>query len=257
MAKLLFAAKRARPDLQTAIAFLCTRVKSPDLDDWKKLIRVLSYLRDTIFLPLVLGSDGSGNMYWYVDASFAVHNNMRSHTGAMMTFGNGAAISMSTKQKLNTKSSTEAELVGVDDALPFNIWAMYFLKEQGYHAGLANRGAKDGNKMNYLGHRNILYQDNTSSIRLELNGKASSSKRTRHINIRYFLITDRVNKKEINIEYCPTEEMIADYFTKPLQGSLFRRFRNAVLGMTDSEYLQYKDDYYMNKATQSDQQGIT
>ena len=106
-------------------------------------------------------------------------------------------------------------------------------------------------------HSSIHSSDNTSSIRLELNGKASSSKRTRHINIRYFLITDRVKKKEISIEYCPTEEMIADYFTKPLQGSLFRWFRNAVLGMTDSEYLQYKDDYHMNKAIKSNQQGIT
>ena len=57
-----------------------------------------------------------------------------------------------------------------------------------------------------------------------MNGKASSSKRTRHINIRYFLITDKVKRGDISIDYCPTEDMIADYFTKPLQGSLFVRF---------------------------------
>ena len=236
---LLFAAKRARPDLHTAVAFLCTRVKCPNMDDWKKLVRVLSYLKDTIFLPLVLSSDGTGNMYWYVDASFAVHNNMRSHIGAMMTFGNGGAISMSTKQKLKTKSSTGAELVAFDDALPFNIWAMYFLQEQGYHAKSTKLQTKTNNKLKYLGHRNILYQDNTNSIRLEMNGKASSSKRTRHINIRYFLITDKVRKKEVKIKYCPTEEMLADYLTKPLQGALFRRLRNALMGMTDEEYLSY------------------
>ena len=55
VAKLLFAAKRARPDIQTAISFLCTRVKDPDVDDWKKLIRVLGYIKETIFLPLTLG----------------------------------------------------------------------------------------------------------------------------------------------------------------------------------------------------------
>ena len=170
-----------------------------------------------------------------------------------MTFGRGAAISMSTKQKINTKSSTEAELVAVDDTLPFNIWALQFVREQGYLAGVDTKNPK----LDYLGHRNILYQDNTSSIRLELNGKASSSKRTRHINTRYFLITDRVNKKEITIEYCPTEDMIADYFTKPLQGTLFRRFRNTVLGMTDSEFLQYKDEYYMNKALKHGKEGVT
>ncbi|VEU43169.1 unnamed protein product, partial [Pseudo-nitzschia multistriata] len=122
VAQLLFASKRARPDLQTAIAFLCTRVASPGEDDWKKLRRVMGYLRSTAFVPLVLGWDGSGQANWYVDASFAVHTDMKSHTGAMLTFGQGAVMAMSTKQKLNTKSSTEAELVGVDDALPYNLW---------------------------------------------------------------------------------------------------------------------------------------
>ena len=239
VAKLLFAAKRARPDIQTAIAFLCTRVKEPDVDDEKKLIRVLGYIKETLFLPLTLGWDKSGNIYWYVDASFAVHNNMRSHTGAVMTFGQGAVVSISTKQKLNTKSSTEAELVGVDDAMPFNIWCMYFLKEQGYHANGVDKPHKSNVK--YIGHQNILYQDNTSSIKLETNGKSSSTKRTRHINIRYFLVTDKVKRGEISsIEYCPTEEMIADYLTKPLQGTLFRKFRNAIMGCTDAEYLKHK-----------------
>ena len=86
-----------------------------------------------MFLPIIIGWDGTGKIYWYVDASFAVHDNMQSHTGTMMTFGMGAAISMSTKEKLDTKSLTEAELVGVDDMIPFNIWCKYFLQEQGYH----------------------------------------------------------------------------------------------------------------------------
>lgn len=254
-AKLLFAAKRARPDIQTAIAFLCTRVKSPDVDDWKKLKRVLGYIKETIFLPLTLGSDGTGNIYWYVDASFAVHNNMRSHTGAVITFGIGAALSMSTKQKINTKSSTEAEIVGVDDSLPFNIWCLYFLREQGYRSKKSLINNED-EPFQFLGHKNILYQDNTSSIRLESNGKASSTKRTRHINIRYFLVTDRLKQGEIStIEYCPTEEMIADYFTKPLQGAQFRRFRNAIMGITDSEYLTCKLAYESAKAQRGDSIG--
>jgi hypothetical protein len=250
VAKLLFASKRARPDLQTGVAFLCTRVKGPDVDDWKKLIRLLGYLKDTLFLPLILGCDGTGTMYWYVDASFAVHHNMRSHTGGMMTFGTGAAISMSTKQKINTKSSTEAELVGVDDSLPYNIWCLYFLREQGYQANQRNNKTNNNEGLKFLGHRNILYQDNTSSIKLESNGKASSTKRTRHINIRYFMITDRIKKKEIEVEYCPTGDMLADYFTKPLQGSLFRRMRNAIMGISDAEYLKYKQSYDTMKRDQ-------
>ena len=57
------------------------------------------------------------------------------------------------------------------------------------------------------------------------------------------MITDRVNKRELEIEYCPTEEVLADYFTKPVQGALFRKFRNAILGITDANYLRYKGDY--------------
>ena len=73
-----------------------------------------------------------------------------------------------------------------------------------------------------------------SSILLERNGKASSGKRTRHINIRYFFITDRVNMKEVEIEWCPTKEMVADSMTKPLQGSHFRirRLRDLIMGTT-------------------------
>ncbi len=80
--------------------------------------------------------------------------------------------------------------------------------------------------------QNLLLQDNKSSILLERNGKASSGKRTKHINIRYFFITDRVNMKEIEIEWCSTKEIVADFMTKPLQGSHSRRLRDLIMGMS-------------------------
>ncbi len=92
----------------------------------------------------------------------------------------------STKQKLNTKSSTESEIVGVDDCMPAVLWTRYFMEAQGY-------GVRE----------NIVYQDNQSSILLEKNGRASSSKRTCHNNIRYFFVADRVQNGEVSIEYCP------------------------------------------------------
>jgi hypothetical protein len=79
---------------------------------------------------------------------------------------------------------------------------------------------------------NVLFQDNKSSILLEKNGKASSSKRTKHINIRYFFITDRVSKEEVSVVWCPTRDMIGDYMTKPLQGALFHKFRDQIMGVT-------------------------
>ena len=115
------------------------------------------------------------------------------------------------------KSSTEGEQVGVDDMMPIMLWTRQFLMEQGF--GIVE---------------NLLLQDNKSSILLEKNGKASSGTRTRHINIRYFFITDRVNKKEISIEWCPTKDMVADFMTKPLQGSHFRRLRDIIMGKVRS-----------------------
>ena len=93
LAKLLFLSKRARPDILTAVAFLSTRVKQPDEDDYKKLERLMKYLRATVDLPLTLKSDGTGVINWWVDASFAVHPDMRSHTGGMMSLGRGAVYS--------------------------------------------------------------------------------------------------------------------------------------------------------------------
>ena len=80
---------------------------------------------------------------------------------------------------------------------------------------------------------NVLYQDNQSAMLLEKNGRGSSGKRTRHINVRYFFIADRVKSKEIRLEYCPTGIMVADYFTKPLQGQLFHKLRDMIMGKTD------------------------
>ena len=199
-AQLLFLSKRARPNLQTAVAFLCTRVHEPDLDDQKKLTRVMKYLQSTAHLPLILGLDGKGNIYWSVDAAFAVHSDMRGHTGAHMSMGHGTIVAMSSKQKMNTRSSTEAELVGVDQPLLLILWSRLFSEAQGMNI-----------------HDNILYQDNESAIQMERNGKASCTKRTKHIEIRYFYITDKVKSGEINIEHCPTKEMIGDYFTGAVQ----------------------------------------
>ena len=78
-------------------------------------------------------------------------------------------------------------------------------------------------------------QDNRSYILLEKNGKASSSKRTKHINIRYYFVTDRIAMNELSLHWCPTEDMIADFATKPLQGALFRKFRDQIMGITPIE----------------------
>jgi hypothetical protein len=213
VAKGLFACKRARPDIHLPIAVLCTRVKAPTEDDWKKLKRLILFINGTVNDQLILAANDLHLVKWLVDASFAVHPDFRSQTGGSMTMGTGSPITMSRKQKLNTRSSTEAELVAADDMATMILWTQLFMDAQGYDIT-----------------RNILYQDNKSAILLETNGKKSSSKRTRALNIRYFFLTDQVEKGNISIEYCPTAEMTGDFFTKPLQGKLFEKFRNQIMG---------------------------
>ena len=86
----------------------------PNYDGEGEIKHLIEYLRRDNTRPLVLGANNDGLLMWYVDASFAVHPNMQGHTGGGLTMGRGFPISTSTKQKLNTRSSTESELVGVE-----------------------------------------------------------------------------------------------------------------------------------------------
>ena len=118
-AQLLFLSARARRDIQPTTVSLTTRVRLLDEDDWGKVKRVLSNLKGTLHMPLILLADSLTLSRWWVDAAYTVHDNCRGHTGARMSFGQGMALSYSWKHKINTKSSTEAELVGVDNSLGY------------------------------------------------------------------------------------------------------------------------------------------
>jgi hypothetical protein len=217
VAKTLYATKWESSDTCTAITFPRKRLRAPEKDDWIKLVHLMRYIRGNRTMPLILSANGSGILKWWVDASFDVHPNMRSHLGGGLLLGRGFSILSSTKHNLNTRSSTETEIVGADNFMPAICWTRSFMKAQGY-------GVKD----------NVLFQDNKSSIIFEKNGKASSSMRTKHINIQYFFITDRV-KKEVSVVWCPTGDMIGDFATNPLQGTLFRKFRDQIMGVVSAQ----------------------
>ena len=127
------------------------------MDDYKKLCRTMRYLQGSLHVPLTLEAENFQIIKWWVDASyasFAVHPNMKSHTGGAMSLDRGMIYGTSVRQKINTKSSTEGELVGVNDVMPQILWTRYFIMEaQGYNI-------KD----------TVVYQDNQSAILLENNG---------------------------------------------------------------------------------------
>lgn len=209
--KLHYLAKRTRPDLLTATAFLASRVAHPTEDDWDKLERVCKYLNGSSELGIVLRPSDDVHISAFVDASYGVHSDFKSHTGVSIQLGSGTFFAKCAKQKINTKSSTEAELVALSDAITQILWSRDFLIHQGYTMPPAT-----------------VFQDNMSTMALVKNGK-SNSERTRHINIRYFWIKDRVDSGEVTIEYQPTDGMISDILTKPLQGEKFRELRAKLL----------------------------
>ena len=139
----------------------------------------------------------------------------------MMTLGKGAVISNSNNQKLNAGSSTESKLVATHDQMSDVLHTLYFIEAQGY--------AID---------KNVIYQDKQSPIRLELNGKLSSGKKTKHISSRFFFITDKVARGEVDVEYCPAEKMWCDILNKPKQGASYRLDRSYLMNVP----IEYDDD---------------
>ena len=217
VAKALFLTMRARPDIRLTVAFLCTRVKEPTTYDWFKLVRMMDYLKKTENDSLTIRLGDLKETEFSIDASYAVHPDGRSHTGMTMKMGKGAITSLSRKQKLVTRSSTEAELVAVDDCMTQVLWTKYFLEDQGYPTKAT-----------------VILQDNSSAIKLEKNGHKSMGQRSRHINNRYFFITDQIAKGNVRVEYCPTDDMESDYMTKPCQGSKFDKHRSTLMNLPSS-----------------------
>lgn len=214
VAKMLYLAKRVRPECLTAVSFLATRVHACDIDDLAKLKRLIGYLAGTADRGITLRIGEYMTVRGYIDAAYGVHTDSgKSHTGCAIVLGEvGALYSKSTKQKIVTKSSTEAELVGLSDTASQAIHLRNFVLCQGYGTGPA-----------------VIYQDNLSCMALMKRG-GPGSERSRHINIRHFWLKERVDSGEVIVEHLGTQEMFANALTKPVQGMQFVAERKGLTG---------------------------
>ena len=176
-------------------------------EDCDKLRRLIHYVTGTMDLMACIGATDLLVLMHFIDAAYAIYNDFRSHIGSTTTLGYGIVYSMSPKQKININSSTHAELVSVSNYFPKLLYAKLFLKVQ----DIALK-------------RNIMYQDNTSVMLMKKNRKLSCSKRSCHLNTRYFYVMNTVKQKEMEIMHYPKEVIITNFFLKPLQGNLFKRF---------------------------------
>jgi hypothetical protein len=216
VAKLLYVAKRSRVDILLAVAALCTRVKEPTETDWAKLQRVLKYLNGTadqvlVIRPTDLELDG------YIDASFGCHDDGKSHTGMVVTIGGATVMCMSSKQKIVTKDSTEAELVGLSDKVMNVLQCDEFMRAQGHNIGTP-----------------VLLQDNTSTITLVTKG--GGKYRSKYMKVRQEFVKERVDAGDAFVQYLPTKLMLADALSKPLQGELSRVMTRSIVGATPARH---------------------
>ena len=183
VARLLWMMKRSRPDIETAVSFLCTKVSCSTEEHWEKLRRVLKLVQQTKEDKRAIGAQNLEELNTWIHTSYTVHPNMRSHTSGTMSLGKGVLHIRAEKQKLNGKSSIQAEIVGLSEYLLYNLHVIHFTKEQGYKL-----------------KKNVIHQDNMSAIRMGKNGRASCTGNSRHVDIRYFFVKDRVDKKEMTIK---------------------------------------------------------
>lgn len=223
-AKTLWMSQRSRPNLQLATGFHCTRVKCPTEEDWEKLKQLMQYLWETQFIPLIIKQTSDGTIIC-IDGAHAMHMDARGHRGLFVTQGKGTMINVSKRLGVATTSSTETEVVSTGEGLPKCTWFQNFRIAQGGEES-----------------EDVLMHDNKSVILLQKNYPYSMRKGMKHVHVRYYFAVDKIKKKEIMIIHCPTEEMIAEYSSKPNQGKTFVKFRNTIMGICEKDFKKYKDN---------------
>ena len=213
VAQLLYVAKRFRFDILLTISHLASKVQAPTEQDDKDLDRVYKYLNKTKDVKMVFNKGKAFSAFGMIDAAYGVHTNGVSRTGIMIFLFGVCVGAWTAKQKIVTKSSTEAELVALTDGSGHVIWLRNWLIGQGYPPDPIT-----------------IYQDNRGVIDL-MNGNLVPSQRTKHLNIRYFFAGNKIRDGEITLKHMSTEDMIADLLTKVLSGETFQRLADKIFGI--------------------------
>ncbi len=207
---LMYVARFTRPDILMAVTFLATKSADPRQKDYNKLKKILAYVVSTKTKALLFTSQAALTLEIYADAAHMLHKDSKGHAGIMGTLGSAPIFAKSFKIKLVTRSSTESELVCLDEATTYSIWLLSLLRDllPSYRQPIK------------------IYQDNKSTLAIIQGGGNFS--RSKHIINKYAFIKQYVESGEITLHYCPTTEMIADMLTKPLEPYLLKKFSKLV-----------------------------
>ena len=211
-AKLLFLAKRARPDILTATSVCCSKVTKPTQQDWKRLERVFRYLFGTAGLGLLFKRKVELLIKCFGDASFASRVlDAKSRSGVICQVCDGVVATKSSWQTLTTLCTPEAELVTMCEAVVIALGCKNFYESIEVTVPPIQ-----------------LMEDNKTTIDYANFGGPIHT-RTRYIAVKYYFVKQHVDSGEVTIIYCPTREMLADLMTKPVTGALFVELRDGLL----------------------------
>jgi hypothetical protein len=214
-AKGLYLAKRTRSDILTVISILCGRVREPRESDMMILDRVYQYLNGSADLSVVFKGNQPLDIVIYSDASFLSRpTDMMSRTGCLVMVNGGTVATMSNWQKLITKSSTGAEFVALTEATSYALFIREWLSYQ-----------------QQLVPKIKIMCDNQSVLAL-LRANHAGVRGTKHLKVRYFFIRQHVLSNEIELVWCKTKDMLADIFTKPVTGQLFKDLISRILRLS-------------------------
>jgi hypothetical protein len=208
---LIYLSNTTRPDITFSVNYLARKMSKPSQQDYLFSKKVLRYLNGTRNLKLTFMKERR-ELIGYSDASYAEDKFDRKSTGGYLFMMNGGAISWkSSKQKIVTLSSCEAEYVALSDAAKEAIWLRSLAKNI---------------KKNLKDQPIIIYEDNQSTMKLAKN--LIQSDKSKHIDVRHHFIREKVNEKRIELMYIPTTDQVADIFTKSLGRILHEKFTRAL-----------------------------
>jgi hypothetical protein len=221
---LLFAAVMTRADISIAVHELSKFMKNPGMDHWRAAIRVLRYLKGTkrhgiLFdgsgVTFTNKSDGTSRMnsavHIYCDADYAGDlDDRRSTSGLLISMAGCTVYWRAKKQGGVTLSTMESEIVSMGIAVQYNEYIVGLLGELGIEVESPS----------------VIHEDNQSAIAYTKNAKNQS--KARHLGVRFHYIRENVKDGRIRVEYCPTQEMLADIFTKRLATNQFEYLRNGI-----------------------------
>ena len=213
--KLMFLT-RTRPDIKLPVVYLSTKMQNPTKGDEQNLMRIIRYLNGTKELGLYI-KPNSLMLYCSTDASYASHQDLKGHSGAVVSIGNPNAPihALSKKQRIVTKSSTEAEILALESATEEILWSKRVLDELGHPQNEVP-----------------IEQDNKSAMIIIKRGPGKMGK-SKSIQIKYYWITQKVEDGTISLKYIPSKQVLADGLTKPLNGSNFYEWRKVILNLDE------------------------